>query len=130
MLQRDIEKDVLPFCKEHNVGVVTYGSICRGLLTGKFKKGDTFPKNDLRSRDPMFNENFEKNLAIVEKLRPLAEKYDKTLAQLAINWVINRPGVTVAICGARRASQVESNAGGADWRISDEDLAEIEKIVS
>ena len=130
MLHRDIEKDVLPFCREHNVGVVTYGSICRGLLSGKFKKGNTFPKNDLRSRDPSFNEKFEENLAIVEKLRPLAEKYGKTLAQLAINWVISQPGVTVAICGAKRPEQVEDNAGGADWRISDEDLAEIETIIS
>lgn len=75
-------------------------------------------------------EAFRKRLDAVEKLRPIARKYDKMLTQLAINWNLCRPGVTTALVGAKRSAQVRENAGGAGWRIDREDLGEIEETVA
>jgi len=100
-----------------------------GRLTGKFNASTTFSEDDNRSGNPMFRgEAFKEHLAAVEKLKPIAAKYGKTLAQLAIAWNLHQPGVTTALTGARRPEQVEENAGGAGWQISQSDLDEIEGI--
>jgi len=131
MIRRGEIAPILPFCRDHNIGVMAYAPLVKGLLTGKFDARTTFPENDNRSRNPMFQgKAFQERLAAVEKLRPIAARYDKTLAQLAINWNLCQPGVTTALTGARRPEQVGENAGGAGWQISQEDLDEIERIVA
>jgi len=75
-------------------------------------------------------EEFKKRVEAVEKMRPIAEKYGKTLAQLAINWNLCQPGVTTALVGARSPAQVRDNARGSGWRLEREDLEEIERIVA
>ena len=128
LLQRDIEPELLPYCAEHGVAVVAYSPLQKGLLTGKHTPETKFPENDARGRwDKNFQgERFLECLKFVEKLREIGARRGKTPAQVAINWVIHRPGVTLAICGAKRPSQVEDNAGAANWALTEKELAEIE----
>jgi aryl-alcohol dehydrogenase-like predicted oxidoreductase len=131
MLRRDIERDILPFCRQHNIGVVVYGPLARGLLTGKYSREPTFTDNDVRHSDGNFRgERFQRNLAMLERLKAIAYPRGKTLAQLAIRWCLSHPAVTVAIVGAKRAAQVEENVGGAGWRLSEEELQKIDRILA
>jgi aryl-alcohol dehydrogenase-like predicted oxidoreductase len=132
MICRGIEKDLLPYCKKNNIGVVAYSPMQRGLLTGKFSKRylTTLAPDDHRLRMPEFTEpQFSANLEFVEKLKPIADRNGKTVAQLAIAWVLRRPEVTAAIVGARRPSQIEETAKAADWKLADEDIKQIEQLL-
>jgi len=105
----------------------------RGLLTGKFSQErlSGLALDDHRRRSPEFHEpHFTATLQLVDKLRPIAERNGKTLAQLAIAWVLRRPEVTAAIVGARRPGQIEETAPAADWTLSKEDIEEIEKLLA
>jgi len=131
MLQRDTDKEILPFCREHNIGVVCYGPMARGLLTGKFQEEPTFPDDDVRRHDGMFKgETFRRNQRIVAALAEVAKQHNKTVGQLAVRWVIQQPGITAAIVGAKRASQVEENVSAMGWELTPQDLADIEKILA
>jgi len=130
MLRRGIENSQLPWCAEHNTGVVAYSPMASGLLTGKFDI-NRVAENDWRHRAPEFKEpNLTANLDLVEGLRPIAEKYGKTVAQLSVAWVLRRPEVTSAIVGARRPSQIEETVGASGWEIEAEDLDQIENLLS
>lgn len=133
MVHRDVEKEILPWCKEHGVGVVAYSPLQSGLLTGKFSREfiDTLAEDDWRraQRHPHFSEPlFSRVLAFVEQIRPIAEKYHKSLTQLAIAWVLMHPAVTSAIVGARSVSQAEQNIGGAGWQVFNEDMERIDEL--
>jgi aryl-alcohol dehydrogenase-like predicted oxidoreductase len=126
MLDREIEQDLLPYCAAHDVGVIGYSSLHMGLLTGKVTMERTFPGDDVRNIKPWFKPtNRRRALQFVERLRPIAEAHDRTLAQLAVNWCLCQRGITGAIVGARRPAQVEENVGGAGWRLTDEELSTI-----
>ena len=128
LLNRKVEKNILPWCQQHGVGVVAYSPMQSGLLTGRFDKSRLAP-DDWRHKSPYFKEpQLSKNLQFVEKLKPIAAKYDKTVAQLAISWVLMHPAVTSAIVGARRPEQIEEIVGGAGWKIEEEDMQEINKL--
>jgi len=132
MLERGIEKKILPYCSANNIGVVTYSPMQKGLLTGQFNRErvKNLPKDDHRRRDPRFQEpELSVNLKLVENLRSLAEKSGRTVAQLAIAWVLRRPEVTAAIVGARRPSQIEETAIAGDWMLSQEDIAAIDVLL-
>ena len=127
MLQRDIEADRLPWCVEHNVAVVVYWPLLKGLLAGKLSRDHIFEPRDGRPKYSQFRgEEWRKNHDLLEVLRPIAAESGHTLAQLAINWTIHRPGITVALCGAKRPDQLHDNAGGMGWRLTDDQLARIE----
>jgi len=133
MINREVEAEILPWCREHNVGVIAYSPLQNGLLTGKFSRDflQTLPEDDWRRRHGhgFFKEPlFDKALEFVEFIRPIAQHYDKTAAQLAIAWVLMQPGITAAIAGARNVDQVEQNIDEAGWRISGKDIEQIEKI--
>ncbi|MCK4283032.1 MAG: aldo/keto reductase [Candidatus Brocadiae bacterium] len=126
MLDRDAERDVLPFCAERDVAVIVYSPLHQGLLTGKVTMERTFPESDQRSDKVWFHpQNRKRVLDFLEKVTPIAEGHGKTLAQVAINWCLCQHGLTAAIVGARRPEQVEENAGGAGWRLSEGELAQI-----
>jgi aryl-alcohol dehydrogenase-like predicted oxidoreductase len=128
LLDRYAAQDLIPYCQEYGVPVLAYGCLAKGLLTGKFGVADRV--EGLRARSPEFmGDRFARNLALVDRLRSVAQDYDRSVGQLALNWVIHQPGVTVAVVGAKRASQVRENAGAADWRIEDEDLKRIDDIL-
>jgi aryl-alcohol dehydrogenase-like predicted oxidoreductase len=126
LLRRDIEADVLPWCSEHGVGVIVYSPMQAGLLSGAFDI-TRVAEDDWRRRNPYFQEpQLSRNLALVERLRPIAARHGKTVGQLAIAWTIAQPGVTAAIVGARRPEQVDQNAGAMGWQLTDGELAEIQ----
>lgn len=129
MLRREVEGDVFDFCREHQVGVVAYSPMQSGLLTGKFDRSRLAP-DDWRQKTAEFNEpNLSINLWFVDQLRPISDGYGKTVAQLAIAWVLREAVVTSAIVGARNPTQIEETVGGAGWEISPEDLATIESLL-
>jgi aryl-alcohol dehydrogenase-like predicted oxidoreductase len=131
MLRRAEITPILPFCRAHEIGMMAYAPLSKGLLTGKFTPETTFPADDMRSQSASFQgEAFAARLAAVDALAPIAARYGVTLAQLAINWNLCQPGVTTALTGAKRPEQVIDNAGGAGWQIEAQDLAEIERIVA
>jgi aryl-alcohol dehydrogenase-like predicted oxidoreductase len=124
MLQRRTAESLVPFCMEHDMALLAYSPLSKGLLTGKFKPGDRL--EGIRARDPDFlGSRFLRNLRLVDRLREVADRYSKTLTQVVINWTVNYPGVTAAIVGAKRASQVAENAGGVGWRLSPDDHSSI-----
>lgn len=133
MLEPWIEDDILEYCADNNIGVISYSPMASGLLTGKFtkEKFESLPADDWRrEEDPHFQEpQFSANLQLVGKLRPIAERNSKTLPQLAIAWVLRRPEVTAAIVGARKPSQIEQTVPAGDWVLSEEDKAELYNLL-
>ena len=128
MLLRRAADDLIPACAEYGMGVLSYSPLSKGLLTGKFSAESKF--SGVRARDPDFvGKRFRRNLSVVDSLRRVSDRYGKTLAQLALNWTANYPGVTAPIFGAKRPSQVTENVGAAGWSISAEDRAEIDIIL-
>jgi aryl-alcohol dehydrogenase-like predicted oxidoreductase len=133
MIKRGVEDELLGFCKKYNIGVLAYSPMQRGMLTGKFNKQylKTLAPDDHRLRMPEFTEPaFSANIELVEKLKPIAERNGKTVAQLAIAWVLRRPEVTAGIVGARKPSQIAETAPAADWLLTKNDIAEIEKLLA
>jgi aryl-alcohol dehydrogenase-like predicted oxidoreductase len=131
LFRRDVEEDVLPWCHDHEVGVLVYGPLAHGLLTGKFDEDTTFPDNDWRSGSPLFQgEDFHRTLETVRALERVAEDLGITVAQLAIAWTLANPAVHSAIVGARNAKQIEQTAPAADVGLGADDLERIENIMS
>lgn len=134
MVVRGIEEEILPFCGQNNIGVIVYSPMQAGLLTGKMTKDRVagLPDDDWRKqKSPSFQEpELSINLELVEKLRPIAERNGRTLAQLAIAWVLRRPEVTGAIVGARRPSQIEETIKAGEWKLSAEDIADIDALLA
>jgi len=122
LLAREIEADVLPFCRENGIGVIVYSPLAQGLLTGKVTMDRQFAPGDLRVNTPWFQpQNRQRVLDALGRIRPIADAHRATLGQVAINWVINTPGVTSAIVGARNAAQVRENVHAAEFRLSEEE---------
>lgn len=131
LFERGAGLELLPFCREHGIATLVYGGLCRGMLTGKFKGDEQFPRGDLRRADPKFKpDRFRQYVKAVDDLKKIAASYGKSVAQFALRWALQQPGVTAVIAGARTAAQVEDNAGVAGWRIEPGDLAKVETIVT
>ena len=133
MLHREVEDELLGYCAQNNIGVIAYSPMQRGLLTGKFSQERLagLPLDDHRRRNPDFHDpQFTATLQLVERLKEIAERNGKTLAQLAICWVLRRPEVTAAIVGARRPEQIAETAPASDWNLSEKDIEEIEKLLA
>lgn len=139
MFDRRMQRDILPYCAEHGVGFMAYGSLAFGLLTGTFTEEMDFGTQDWRSRQgnmgsiKMFAalfgpEKFKDNVRAVEQLEKIAARYDKSLPQLALRWATSHPAVSTALVGCRTVSEVEDNVGALGWSIDDADLAEIDAI--
>jgi aryl-alcohol dehydrogenase-like predicted oxidoreductase len=121
LLKREIEAEILPWCLENGVGVVAYSPMQAGLLSGSFDISRV-AEDDWRRKNPFFQEpQLTKNLAIVERLRPIAEARGKTVGNLAAAWVVSHPALTCAIIGARSPQQVEQNMASTDWPLTDEE---------
>jgi aryl-alcohol dehydrogenase-like predicted oxidoreductase len=130
MLKRGIEADVLPYCREHDVGILAYSPLQLGLLTGKVTMERKFPPDDQRANSAYYTPaNRRKVLDFLEAIRPVAEAHDATLAQLAINWTIHRPGITCALVGARNPEQARENAAAADFKLTDEETRKINDLL-
>jgi aryl-alcohol dehydrogenase-like predicted oxidoreductase len=130
MLRRQIESSQMPWCDEHEVGILAYSPMASGLLTGKWRDKE-LDEDDWRNKATEFNEpNLSVNLWLVDQLRPIAEKYGKTVAQFSVAWTLRRPELTSAIVGARNTEQVEENTQAAGWEIDMEDLDRVEELLA
>jgi myo-inositol catabolism protein IolS len=125
---RKIEKDLVPYCVEHNISILAYSPLAQGLLTGKFGPQHQFPPEDNRSKNQLFQgETYRRAQQALEKLRPIAEQHQTTLGNLALAWLIAQPQA-LAIVGARNSEQAVQNAKAAEVKLSAAELAEIDKI--
>ncbi len=123
LLRQDIDETVLPWCRRHDVGVIPYSPMERGLLTGKIGPDRVFPESDGRSTDPLFRPHARAVvLAALEDFRHLLTEHDCTMGQLALAWVLHRPGITAVLAGARTPKQVRENVGAARVSLSDDDV--------
>ncbi len=132
LFERGVDADVLPYCQDNGVATLTYGAICRGLLSGRMGEDTTFAEGDLRSVDPKFQKpRFAQYLAAVARLDALAkERFGKSVIHLALRWVLDQPGVSVALWGARKPGQLAPIDGALGWRLDEETFAEIDRIVA
>jgi methylglyoxal reductase len=130
MLDRTIEAEILPYCQKNNMAILAYSPLEQGILTGKVTLDREFPEDDYRIDRPWFQKkNLKRALGFLEKLKPIAADHGKTLAQLAINWIICQDELTVPLVGARNPEQVVENVGAADWRLTKEELKLIDQYV-
>jgi len=129
LVRREVEREILPYCRSNGLGVVVYSPMASGLLTGAMtrKRAASLPESDWRSRDVEFKEpRLSRNLALVERLREVGEHHGRPPGQVAVAWTLQNPAVTGAIVGARSAKQVGENVGAAGLRLTEEEIAEIE----
>lgn len=133
MVHREVEDSLLEYCAQLNIGVIAYSPMQRGLLTGKFSQQrlSALPLDDHRRRNPDFQEpRFSATLELVEQLKKIAQRNNRTCAQLAISWVLRQQEVTAAIVGARRPEQIAETGHASDWNLSREDVDEIEQLLA
>ncbi|MBM4436533.1 MAG: aldo/keto reductase [Actinobacteria bacterium] len=134
MFDRRREVDVIPYCRTHAIGIMAYGSLAHGVLTGALSPATVFATNDWRSGGyafglPLFHpDHFAPNLAAVDRLRALATKAGLTLPQLALRWVLREAAVSVALVGCRTADEVDAAVAAANATVGDELLAEADAI--
>jgi aryl-alcohol dehydrogenase-like predicted oxidoreductase len=131
MLQREIELSQLPWCVEHQVSAVIYWPLMKGLLAGKLSRDHRFDARDGRQKYPMFHgEEWQKNHDFLDQLRPIAAQAGASLAELVLNWTIQRPGITVALCGAKRPEQIRENAAAMAWQLTAEQIGRIDAAIA
>jgi aryl-alcohol dehydrogenase-like predicted oxidoreductase len=131
MLQRDIEKRTVPWCRERNIAVMAYWPLMKGLLTGKLQRGQALDERDNRRNYPMYQgDELQKNQDFLDQLRNVAASSGHTVAQLAINWTINQPGIASALCGAKRPAQIEETAGAMGWELTADQRAIIDAAIA
>ncbi len=132
-LMREVEANTLPFCEQAGIGIIAYSTLQSGLLTGTMTRERiaSLPNNDWRkTRSPDFQEpRLTNNLALVEAFRLIGQRHGLTPAAVAITWVLRQPAVTGAIVGARRPAQIDGLLGAAEFRLSADELAEIEPLL-
>src|SRR2546425_1061748 len=122
LFRRGIEADILPYCAAHGMGVMVYGPLAHGLLSGAMTAATTFAADDWRSHSRDFSgERFTRNLAVVDQLRGFAAERGMSLVELAVAWTLSHPAVDCAIVGARRPDQLSGSIGAADVKLTEED---------
>jgi aryl-alcohol dehydrogenase-like predicted oxidoreductase len=132
LFERGVEHDVLPYVREHGLTALTYGALCRGLLSGKLREDTRFTGDDLRRVDPKFQPpRFARYLRAVARLDELARtRYGKRVIHLALRWVLDAPGVGAALWGARRPDQLDALPDALGFTLDDATKGEIERIVA
>ena len=134
MFDRRMESAVLPYCKDNNIGFMAYGTLGFGLLSGAFTPETTFGEGDWRSsgmafRLPLFKEEeFAKELKVVEKLKIIAQDNGKSVAQMAIAWTLGHPAVAVGLVGVRNERELKENVAAVDWKLSEATRKEIDAV--
>lgn len=132
LLQRGVEQAEVPYVERMGMGFIPYSPLAQGLLTGKFRKETKPPENDVRRQfNPLFKEGaFEANLEKVEKIRTIADRCQKPMAQVAVNWLLAKPAVATVIAGAKNKEQVIQNAAAAEWNLSPEDVHALDQMTT
>jgi aryl-alcohol dehydrogenase-like predicted oxidoreductase len=131
MVNRKIEKDIVPYCIENNIGILAYSPLQRGLLTGKIKHDHKFTEGDTRPDTIFYKEpNLSRIIHLTNGLNEIAMERGVSLSQLVLNWTIQQPGITCTLAGARNAAQVLDNVKAADFRLSAEEISRINELLS
>jgi aryl-alcohol dehydrogenase-like predicted oxidoreductase len=131
MLQREIETDQLPWCVQNNVSAIIYWPLMKGLLAGKLPRDHQFDPRDGRRKYPMFHgEEWERNQDFLDQLRTIAHDVGASVAQLVLAWTIQRPGITAALCGAKRPGQIRENAPALHLKLAPETIARIDAAIA
>jgi aryl-alcohol dehydrogenase-like predicted oxidoreductase len=126
LMQRKIEKEILPYCREHRIGVIVYSPLERGLLAGAVPPDRKFPEGDHRADHKFFTpEMRQKVLDALATIKPIADKHKASFAQLAINWTIHEPGIMAALVGARNAEQATHNAAAMKFTLTEGERTQI-----
>jgi aryl-alcohol dehydrogenase-like predicted oxidoreductase len=131
LLARDVEKEILPYAKANNIGVIVYSPMGAGMLTGGMtrERALKLPENDWRSRNPNFKEpKLSQNLELVELLREIGKRHGRSPGEVALAWTLHNPAVTAAITGMRTPDQVPGVIGALSFRLTDQEAAEIENF--
>ena len=136
MFDRRMEQEIFPYCQRQGTGVMVYGPLAFGLLSGTFTAATRFGSNDWRSTGgrPGWNvgvfaeEHFQRNLQVVEELKPIASARGKGMPHLALRWVLSNPAVSVALVGMRTVQEVEDNASGLEWALSGMEMERIDDV--
>ncbi|MDR9425190.1 MAG: aldo/keto reductase [Marinobacter sp.] len=131
LFERGIEQDILPYCRDNGIATITYGGLCRGLLTGKMREDTQFTGDDLRKSDPKFQgDRYRQYLNAVAELDQFArERYQKNVLALALRWLVDQPGVTTALWGARKPEQLDPVDEIEGWSLDQEAMAAIDGIL-
>ncbi len=141
MFDRRMQTEIFPYCTAQEIGVMAYGSLAYGLLSGSFHAGMQFEESDWRSKGGMLGnlnlfrtlfgpEHFPRNLAAVAELTRLAAGYGKTLPQFALRWTLSNPAIGTGLVGFRDPAEVTENLGALGWTIAAADMAEIDAILA
>ena len=131
LLDRGVEKELLPCCRDYGIGILPYFPLANGLLTGKYRRDQSPPEGTRlsedtpRSRDLLSSQYFD----LVEKLEAFASQNGRTLIELAFAWLLNNPSVSTVIAGATKPEQILVNAKAADWELSDNEIQDLDKIL-
>ena len=129
LIARDVEREILPFCEREGIGVIVYSPMGSGLLTGKMTREriENLPEDDWRKHDQRFQEpQLSRHLALVERLKAVADRHETTPGAVAVAWTLRHPAVDGAIVGFRRPDQVDEILAAAGLELSDDDVEEIE----
>jgi len=130
MVHREPEAEVLPECQRLGIAFLPYFPVANGLLTGKYRRGQPFPKSS-RAEDGFGPKVFtDENLGLVDALRQFAESRGHTLLELAMSWLASKPAIASIIAGAKTAEQVKANASSVNWRLTEADLAAVNGILT
>jgi aryl-alcohol dehydrogenase-like predicted oxidoreductase len=129
MLEREARDELLPYCREYNLSVLAYAPLARGLLTGKYAASSRF--TDIRAADPRFSgEAFSRNVNLVQCLTAVAGRVGCTMSQLALRWAVQQTGVTAALVGIKRISQVTENARAGEMTLPPEVMEEVDRLLA
>ncbi len=132
LIRPEVQEEILPFCQEHNIGVIVYSPMYSGLLTGKMtaERIKNMPPDDWRQRDPEFQmPRLEKNLQLVSTIKEIGKQHNVEPGVVAIAWTLRNPAVTGAIVGARRPSQVDGIFPSTEFRLSSEEIEQLDSII-
>lgn len=131
MLQREIELDLVPYCLQNQISLCVYWPLMKGLLSGHLRRDHVFAAKDGRAKYPMFQgEEWQRNQDFVDRLRKIAAARNRSVTEIVVNWTIHRPGITSALCGAKRPEQIRESAAAMGWRLDDEALREIDQAIA
>ena len=131
MLNRSIERELVPFCHEYNIGILPFLPLANGFLTGKYRQGEVVPEGTRLAANAQAQQRVltEKNFAMLSKLENFAEERGHPMVELAIAWLLRNSAVSSVIAGATKPEQVTANAKAADWHLTQEDMEEIGRLL-
>ena len=130
MLQREIEAEIVPWCLQHDVSIIVYWPLLKGLLAGKLARDHQFDPKDGRAKYPMFQgQEWQRNQDLIDELWQIANSLERPLSEVVVNWTISQPGITSALCGAKRPYQIQESAAAMTWELSDAQRQAIEQAL-